>query len=90
VTSFLFSGTIQIKLGLFFNAIFIIFLFNEISKLVIIFLFLQILTTSVSLMCLLSSLKCIVTECAPHLVTCLAIVNGSGWNDPLAFLIVAT
>ena len=57
VTSFLFSGTMQIKLGLFFSAIFNISSFNEISKLVIIFLFLQILKTSRSLMCLLSSLR---------------------------------
>ena len=35
---------------------------NDISKLVIIFLFLQILTTSKSLICLLSSLKCTVIE----------------------------
>ena len=31
-----------------------------------------------------------VTKCGAHSVTCLAIVKGSGWNDPLAFLIVAT
>ena len=78
VISFLFSGTKQIKFGLFFNAIAKISLFNDISRFVKIFLFLQILTTSLSFICLLSSLKCMVTESAPHFITYLAANKGSG------------
>ena len=49
----------------------------------------QIFLASVSLMCLLSSLKCIVIEFAPHFFTNLAAKRGSGWCSPRAFLMVA-
>ena len=55
-----------------------IFLFAAISRLTGIFLFLQILNKSLSLICLLSSLKCIVTELAPYLIASLAASKGSG------------
>tara|TARA_B100000989_G_C19377216_1_gene399988 strand:+ start:392 stop:727 length:336 start_codon:yes stop_codon:yes gene_type:complete len=57
VISFLFSGTKQIKLGLFFKAIFNIFKSVAISKFRGIFLLEDIFLRSKSLICLLSSLK---------------------------------
>ena len=63
--SCLFSGTIQIKLGLIFKAFFTIASFVDISKFTKRFLIEHIFCASWSLMCLLSSLKCIVTESAP-------------------------
>ena len=57
VTSFLFSGTIQTKDGLFLSAILTIFRFEAISKLIGIDLSDERIFKSISLICLLSSLK---------------------------------
>ena len=90
VISFLFSGTMQTKLGLCLSAIFNISLVAAISKFNGIFNFDFISFKSISLMCLLSSLKCIVTEWAPHFSAIIAARNGLGYISPLAFLTVAT
>ena len=78
VISILFSGTKQTKFGLFFKAIFNIDPFAAISKFNGIFLLFAILYKSLSLICRLSSLKCIVTESAPNSITFLAAKNGFG------------
>ena len=72
VTSFRFSGTRQIKSGLILSALLTILSLMEISRLTKIFFDLQIFFASKSLICLLSSLKWMVTEWAPNSNTFLA------------------
>ena len=78
VNSALFSGTIHIYLGLCFKTIFNISLVGAISKLIGIFNFFLIFIRSDSIICLLSSLKCIVTESAPLVCANSAALTGSG------------
>ena len=62
---------------------------TEISKLTNKFFILHIDFASLSLICLLSSLKCIVMESAPDFFTNFAATTGLGCSSPRAFLNVA-
>jgi len=89
VNSCLFSGTRQTACGLIRSAISCISSVIAISKFRRVLGSILIASTSASLICRLSSLRCVVIEATPHSLQILAAVSTSGSIPPLAFLNVA-